>query len=87
MGTKVTVLGQEEPKKELKKIQLTHCAQYDTGIFICLGSIDVSVYKELFLLGEEAFIIEDVKYDVFAGKYRDNKEIHILLGHFNDGIV
>lgn len=80
MATKVTVFGQEEQKKELKKIEFVKVLE-PTGEF-AKCDLTPSDYDNV-----ECISKEKGKFDVFNAWYHKSTEKMIYLGHFNDGIV
>lgn len=88
MKTKCIVLGQEnEPKKELKKIELKKCMQVKTGDFSDLGGLGPNIdlnekFTELAL--NPTYKIEG--YDLIHATTRSGS-YQIWLGHWNDGVA
>lgn len=79
--TKVTILGQSEPKKEKKKIECVK--QLCTNGKFLEDRIDPADYNNCMLIEKEC-----VKgLDLFV-LWDDNSSIKIIvIGHFNDGEV
>lgn len=84
--TKVSVFGQpkKKKKKDLKKIELTHCMQSSSGN-MSGGVYITSEQKELLLLRKGNIIIDGVKYDTIIASR--GVEYNVFWGHWNDGVV
>lgn len=88
MKTKCIVLGQEnDPVKELKKIELKKCMQVKTGVFSDLGGLGPNIdlnekFSELAL--NPTYKIEG--YDLIHATTRTGS-YQIWLGHWNDGVA
>jgi hypothetical protein len=79
--TKVTILGQDEPKKELKKIEFVKYITGDRILDSC--SLNPDEYDNIILIKKN---YSDSSLDLMYAY--SNDDINCLyLGHFNDGVV
>ena len=79
--TKVTILGQDEPKKELKKIEGLLLLNED-GKWV-KDTPPISEWDNCMLLERNGY----KGMDLFIVWDNNSNEKFIFLGHFNDGIV
>lgn len=80
MGTKVTVFGQDEPKKELKKIEFVK-------ILTTAGELEDAMAKPSGYDNIECTDKGFGKYDIFNAWNEGFNSKLTFLGHFNDGVV
>ena len=84
--TKVTILGQEEPKKELKKIEFIKHLKHDLGLSDqCQQPLS---WDYVVLLAKNYHSSGfDLMYAYDEHHINDDHKNCLYLGHFNDGIV
>lgn len=90
MKTKCIVLGQEnEPVKELKKIELIYGLNGHSDFNKSCGINNLYTYKEIILLSKSYSGISGELYDLIFARKKDDMPHQdcLFLGHWNDGVV
>jgi hypothetical protein len=86
MATKITILGEEPQKKELKKIELIHCLQTMHCGFSEIRGSNYSSDDDIIVVSKEPnYKHNGIYYSVFVRVSRVSSSV--WLGHFNDGVV
>jgi len=81
--TKVTILGQEEPKKELKKIEFVKYFNEHYKLAIPRKDVVPSDWKNIELICKDY----SKGFDLMFAFSEERNHGTLFLGHFNDGIV
>jgi len=86
MATKVTILGEHKPEKELKKIQFIACVtgDKDSKKIGYNGDYNPTSWENIELVSKSN---NDAYYDIMFAYNNDRATGSIFMGHFNDGIV